>query len=138
MDRQHWTEQDLLDKVYGIGTADEAHLEACPECHARWLNVSQRREQLTATPEVSPLFLAAQRRAIHRRLDQPGRNPLVFAPALAAVAMVAVGLWLHPFKDAAPAPQPKIDDTVFADVYALEQSSLPAAASPVRALFEEN
>ncbi len=138
MDVRHWTEQEFLDRVYGIGGGDEAHLDSCTECRARWAGVSERRKAITAEPEVSPLFLAAQRRAIHGRLNQRSRNPLIFAPAMAAVAMVAVGVWLYPGKEVSPVPQPKTDDAVFAEVYSLEQSSLPEAASPVRALFEEN
>ncbi len=39
-----------------------------------------------------------------------------------------------------PAPQPDqaSDAQLFSDIYALEQSSEPRAAAPVRALFEEN
>src|SRR3954465_2800220 len=124
MDVRHWTEQEFLDKVYGLGGGDENHLASCPHCRAEWDAVSRRREAITAEPEVSPLFLAAQRRAIYGRLNQRSRNPLVFAPAMAAVAMVAVGIWLFPGKAPAPAPQPKADDAVFAEVYNLEQSSL--------------
>ncbi len=136
MDRRHWTDRDFIDALYGVAAAEAAHLDECPSCRDRWTELQKRKAALTAEPEVSPLYLAAQRRAVYRRLDESRPRLAMLAPALAALAMLVVGFFLIQPSATAPKPAPKSDDAVFAEIYALEQSSEPAAASPVHALFD--
>src|ERR1700722_12577491 len=82
-------------------------------------------------------FLAAQRRAIYTRLgEDPGarvRSRLAWGPALAAVALVAIGLTArHPVvhststavhgNSASQTEFSAEDAQLFADVYSMEQS----------------
>lgn len=137
----HWTEQDFIHHVYGIGPAD-GHLDGCGECRARWEAIRTQREFVLEEPEVSHELLARQRREIYGRLGrQPSRTALRVAPAFAAVLLLLLGFFFT-----RPAPVPvaatpaaAVSDTqLFSEIYALEQSSEPRAVTPMRALFEEN
>lgn len=139
MNRGHWTEQEFIDHIYGIGPADD-HLKECAECRDRHSTLAARRQLVTAEPDVPLEFLAAQRRAIHRRLDQPARS-MRMVPAFAATLVLLAGFFAirQTPQPAQPQPAAAASDTqLFADIYALEQSSEPRAAGAVRALFEEN
>ena len=67
MNGGHWSDEDFIDHVYGVGPYD-GHLDVCGECRARARLTSARRESVTRPPEVSHEFLAEQRRRIHLRL----------------------------------------------------------------------
>ncbi len=106
-----------------------------------WLH--ERLPQLPE-PEVSPEFLAAQRRSIYRRLDLPQhaspqmRWALSFAMLL---LMVAGGLTLerrHKIQPAVSTPMSTIsDDQLFSDLSAMEQRNEPKAIQPMHGLFRE-
>ena len=104
----------------------------------KWLH---ERTQSLPGPEVSPEFLAAQRRSIYRRLDQPRRNwaPLGWALSLAMLLlMFAGGLTLERrHKTAPPASTAMSDDQLFSDLSAMEQSNEPKAIQPIHGLFQE-
>ena len=138
MDVQHWTDDDFLNRVYQVGGGDEVHLAGCADCTARLKLFESRRTRSAALPDPSPEYLASQRRAIHRRLGESPARRLHWVPAFAAMLMLVIGFML--FRPGQP-PQtqpPITDDSVFAEVYSLEQSSEPAAAQPIQALFEDN
>jgi len=136
MDGRHWTDDDFINRLYTAEGGDAAHLAACPECSARL--VGMKSTQVKAVPEVSQEFLAAQRRAIYRRFNQGPAVRMRWAPAVAATAMIVVGLFF--FRPAAESPMAlgsPGDDKVFAEVYAMEQSLEPDVAKPIKGLFEE-
>ncbi len=134
----HLTDDQLIDRVYGMEPdGASAHLAECDACGARWRAFEQRhREMIPATP-VSAEFLTAQRRKIYSRLDhQPGRR-LKWAPALVAACVLAVVVLVH--RPAPPAPRTDSGDAqLFSEVYSMEQSTEPRAASPIHELFEDN
>jgi anti-sigma factor RsiW len=136
MGAEHWTEDDLLQHVYGIGTADERHLSACPNCRARLDDMRRQRRAIMADSEISNDFLAAQRRSIYQRIGQRA-SFAPWAPALAAMLMLLIALLV--FRPGQPGTHPapnKTDDAVFAEIYSIEQSSEPAATKTMHALFE--
>jgi hypothetical protein len=137
MNPGHWSDQDFIDDIYGVGPADR-HLEACAACRARHAGMRARKQLLVREPPISQEFLAAQRRSIYRRLQQPSRLVSRLAPAF-AVLVLLIGMFVMR-QSPPPAPQrdQASDAQLFSDIYALEQSSEPRAAAPVRALFEEN
>jgi hypothetical protein len=99
-----------------------------------WLS---RQTQSLPEPEVSSEFLAAQRRSIYRRLDQPHRQwpSLRWALSLAMLLlMLAGGLTLERRHKAAPAIS---DEQLFSDLSAMEQSNEPKAIQPMHGLFRE-
>jgi hypothetical protein len=104
----------------------------------KWL---RGRLQSLPDPEVSSEFLAAQRRSIYRRLDEPQRNWISMRWALSLamlLTMVAWGLTLQHRHKAAPAiSSPVSDDQLFSDLTAMEQSNEPKAIQPMHGLFQE-
>ena len=91
--------------------------------------------------EVSSEFLAAQRRSIYRRLDEPRRNwtPTGFALSLAMLLlMFAGGLTLERRHKTASSPSISMsDDQLFSELSAMEQSNEPRAIQPIHGLFQE-
>jgi len=139
----HLSEHDLLNRLYGV-EEHAAHLESCKECARRWEDLSARRAKLMSTalsraaavPDPPDGFLAVQRNRIYARLEVGPQRRIRWAPAaVAAGALVAVGLFVH--RPAASTPAEPADAQLFADVYTVEQSVEPAAAEPIHALFEE-
>ena len=94
-----------------------------------WL---QRRTKSLPQPEVSSEFLAAQRRSIYRRMDEPQRLSLSML-----VLMLAGGLTLERRHKTAPAISPMSDDQLFSDLSAMEQRNEPKAIQPIHGLFQE-
>ena len=70
----HWTDDQLLQTIYGIGPSDN-HLNDCADCNARLVAMQANRENVerAAAFDVTSDFLAAQRRAIYKKVDQPVR-----------------------------------------------------------------
>jgi hypothetical protein len=91
-------------------------------------------------PEVSHEFLAAQRRAIYRRIDRPRNNFPALRWALSfamLLLMVAGGLTLERRRHTASAISPALsDDQLFSDLSAMEQSNEPKAIQPIHGLFQ--
>lgn len=104
----------------------------------KWLS---GRLQSLPEPEVSSEFLAAQRRSIYRRLDEPRHNwaPMRWALSLAIlVLMFAGGLTLERRHQAAAQISATVsDDQLFSDLSAMEQSNEPKAIQPIHGLFQE-
>jgi hypothetical protein len=97
-----------------------------------WLREKTR----AAEPELSAEFLAAQRRAIYRRLGQPRhRFSLRWALSAAMVLLVlAGGLTLERRHASAPVIS---DEQLFSDLAAMEQRTEPKAIQPIHSLFEQ-
>ncbi len=138
---EHLSEDSLLNAVYGIAEDDtNAHLRACADCARRLQEWHEKRTAAAADVEIPAAFLAAQRRKIYERIERPSPKRWLWAPGLAAACALAVGIFVyHPAPQRQPVRRPaEISDAqLFGDVYSMEQAVEPAAAAPVRALFEE-
>jgi anti-sigma factor RsiW len=138
MSARHWTDDDLINALYGIGLGDR-HLEACAECRSRWIAMKQRRTLVTAEPEVPNDFLAAQRRSIYQRMEREGWRVRRLVPAFVAVLALLVALIVY---RPATAPAPSDDllspDTqqLTSDIYSMEDNPEPQAVKAIHALFE--
>lgn len=151
---RHLTTDQLVERLY-LGDRpgdvdrdfDRQHLESCAECRERFSEM-QRIQIASAEPaSVSSDFLAAQRRSIYARLGEEKRTRMAWVPALAAAALLAIGIAVYR-PASTPVPlhvtqihgvQPDTVDTqLFADVYSMEQSVEPSVAAPIHALFEGN
>jgi hypothetical protein len=150
---QHVNDDALVDRLYGLSSEDhEAHLAGCADCARRWEEMRRVKAQITGSEPVSNEFLAAQRRKIYARLGespQTGWKKGAWAPALAATALLAIGIAVyrpipshgasHVTGGAQTALHPDADDAeLFADVYSMEQSSEPSVAAPIHTLFEDS
>jgi hypothetical protein len=137
MNGTHWTEQDFIHHFYGIGP-DAGHLDACAECRARSVEWQARRKAVVPEQDVSPEFLAEQRRNIHRRLDTEPRRHRALVPAFAATFAILLALILmRPETEEQFTIISAADSQLFAEIYALEESSEPHAILAMQALFEE-
>jgi hypothetical protein len=88
-------------------------------------------------PDVSAEFLAAQRRSIYRRIDQPRRSVHVMRWALSLAMLLVLfagGLTFERRHKPAPAIS---DDQLFSDLSAMEQTNEPRAIQPIHGLFQE-
>jgi hypothetical protein len=131
---KHLTTDELVDRLYGVGASD--HLDHCRECSERFRQLCDRKAMAAETRPASYEFLAAQRRNIYARMGEKPQTGLKWVPAVAAaVCLVAAGVFVY---RPAQAPRPEITDAqLFSDVYSMEQSMEPLAASPIHALFEQ-
>ena len=135
---RHLNDDELIGRLYGIELSEsDRHLEECEQCSARRAELQLRKSQVTAPPAIADEVLAAQRRRIYMRMDEPGPRRR-WVPAVAAAALLAVGLFFY-----RPAPAPPLrpepgDEQLFSEVYSMAQSTEPEAAAPIHALFEEN
>ena len=133
---RHWTGEELIGRLYGIGPGD-GHLEECAECSERWQRLLIARSEVLQVPHVPEDLLIRQRRAVYDQLEQPRRawRP-AFAHAVAvAMLLVLAILMLRP----ALTPQPtraSSDTQLFSEVYSEIQSTEPDAVAPIRGLFE--
>jgi hypothetical protein len=138
MDGRHWTDDELVARLYGVGPED-GHIDTCEDC-ARRLGAMQfvRDSVLASSPKVSEPFLAAQRRAVLERAEAGGESlwPFSLTPALSALALVLLAFLLS---RPAPPPQPSLassETQLFAEVYAEIQTAEPSAVAPIYGLFE--
>jgi anti-sigma factor RsiW len=143
----HWTDEELLQRVYGLDTAPESHLKECSECSARWDELQRKRQEMMAPAASSDALegrLRVQRQAIWNRIEQPQRSMWWRAMPVAATAlMLVIGVSLQQ-----PAPSPaKVqvssvkdmsDEQLFSEIASVANQESPRASDPIRGLFAEN
>ncbi len=151
----HLKTDELVDRLYGLeghGTGEQdAHLASCADCRDRWEEMRATRAAVSAAETVSGDFLASQRRKIYARLGERPRTRMAWAPALAAVALLAIGVAVYrpgsapapglanfANHDSRPAQTDAADAQLFSEVYSMEQSMEPSVAAPIHTLFEDN
>ncbi len=139
MQAQHWTDEQLIAHLYGLGPEDE-HLNACAACRARIAEMQANRISFEGnhSEDVGFGLLARQRRAIYAGLSKP-RSVFALPRWTSAVAMVAVAaaavIVIEERRQASPTP---ISDAQLVDeVGKMAQDPTPAAVAPMEALFEE-
>lgn len=132
---KHWTENDFQEWLYGLKEEDR-HLEECPECRGEKDRLRMERARIMQQPELSQDFLAAQRRSIYRRFDEPRHNwvPLRWALPVAMVLVMVFGLTLQRGSRSVSTIS---DEQLFSDLTAIEQSAEPKAIAPMHKLFEQ-
>src|SRR3954462_5075456 len=144
MNEKHWTEEELIAHLYGIGPTDR-HAHNCALCASKLSSMQNARLAVEAAhdpnSEANSDFLNAQRRKIYRRISQPLGYGLVWrvAPVLAASLVLSGGLFLYDQQTPQSTPtMVKVSDTqLVEDVGGLAMNPEPAPVAPIRALFEE-
>lgn len=140
---RHWTEDELLAHLYGIGPED-GHIENCVEC-AGQLRVMEEIRSLhegAAADSTEPgfEFLAAQRRKIYQRIAAP-RHSLLWrlGPALAASLVLVLGLVIvDSQRQSRSASAPAPTDTQLVEyVGSAAMNPEPAPVAPIEGLFQE-
>ncbi len=143
---RHLNNDELLDRLYGLGELGVAHLRECQECSSRFQALERRRAEVAAASSraseaASNRLLMVQRRAIYSKLGRAPAARLHWAPAaLAAAFLLVTGVFLarpHAVRppDAASGVELR-EEQLFSDLNSMEQSDEPRAAAPLHALFE--
>ena len=139
MDDRHFSEDELLDKLYGISLRSDGHLDACPDCLERWNGLCEARAAELARQQIEvPENVLLQQRtklmsAIERRTARPWLPRPVPVLALAMVCAIAV---LISSPGPTPEPYQVSDAQFFAEVYRVAESSQPRSAAPIENLFQ--
>jgi len=137
MEDGHREDEDLVAQLFWAGH-DDSDLNGCGDVRAQEeaLHLGRERMQL---PElrVSEEFLARQRQAVYRRLEQkPLRNRLQLAPVLSAVLLALVILTLLRTGTQRQDTSIVSDSAIFEDVFRTAAGTEPSALEPMRSLFE--
>jgi hypothetical protein len=131
---KHWTETDFQNWLYGLRDEDR-HLNECSDCRGEMERLKRERNRIVAEPPVSHEFLAAQRRRIYQRVEQPRRNTLALRWVLSAAMLLLTiaGITFQQLHNTSPAIS---DEQLFSDLSSIEQSAEPKAIQPIHNLFE--
>ncbi len=134
---KHLTDEELFALLYDLQPGSD-HLAQCISCAKRLDAIRSRYEEFRPDEvDVSPEFLAAQRRAIHARIHEKRRTlPKVLVPVVVTLMIVAVVMVRRPAPIQAPAKQQISDSELFEDVFNRISDPLPSSAEPIRSLFE--
>lgn len=141
----HWTDDEVLASLYGVGPSGN-HLEECADCQARRAAMQTNREQIersaSAGDGVTSDFLAAQRRAIYQRLDQPVRwwsaAPVRrWAAGLTTACVLASSIFLYEQNREIRLAQERASDArLMQEVANMAGDSGASAMEPLQGLFE--
>ena len=140
MNGKHWTDEELLDRLYGVGCEDN-HVEACAECGARWNDLLASRRMLQGEQEVSPSFLLRQRMAVMERIAPSNHSYFTWRTMTAAAGACAMAIGFvvfHPEQPKTVAVRAVASDSqFFSEIYSEVEQTEPRAVKPIRRLFEE-
>lgn len=137
----HWTDDQLIAYLYGVGP-DDHHLSNCQECQSR-LSQFQERQQELRSEDVDLELLAAQRRRIYARLTAHAHWSARWqARRWASVAAMAVvlggGALFYEEHEQQHLVKSRLSDAQLAqEVSFLAQNSEDVPAGPLEALFDE-
>ena len=142
MEDRHWTGDDMIHRLYGVGRQDE-HLEACPECRDRWRHFQVRRAGVLRQPDLPADVLRSQRLRIDERIARGEvRGNWAFQPA-AAMALATLFALAGSLQRPAPAPVPQMqaaaassEAQLFEQVFSEISSAEPQSVQPLHGLFE--
>ena len=144
MTGKHWSEDELLDQLYGVGP-DDNHLSGCAECTARLRMLEAQRTVVTTNHEATPVdaaLLVRQRTAVMDRIEQSTDSSGFWrmTTAFAAAAAMIVGFAIYQ----PPLPKPVVTQTAssdtqfFSEIYSEVEQTEPRAVKPMRRLFQEH
>ena len=139
----HLSDDQLVDRVYGIACDGDAHLESCSECRSRWVQLQQRRNESTVPLPLPAEYFYRQRRQIQDSIAGPvSHRAAVWVPTMAGLVVAAVLLLTRsmPTVPIIP-PSVKASEVIeagwFEDTYSAMRIMEPRAATPIRELFAE-
>jgi len=141
----HWTDDELLAFHYGVGPSG-GHLDNCSECQTRLAAMRHNHERIESAAgvanAVSQDFLAAQRRSIYRRLEQPVPwwNALTvrrWAACLATACILGGSVAVYEHNRQMQLVRERIaDDKLALEVTMMADDTGSPAVAPLQGLFE--
>ncbi len=145
MNRKHWSDDELIGRLYGVGPEDN-HLDDCAECgeRSKALAASRRGVVMKARDiAIDPASLLRQRMRVMDRIEHSTGGFLSWRAVTAfagATAMVLGFLVYHPRQ---PKPVVAVTQTAssdaqfFSEIYSEVEQTEPRAMKPMRQLFQE-
>lgn len=142
----HWTDEQLVAHLYGVGP-DTVHLDQCLVCQARLNSMRAVRRTAEAPEHLDSLadceFLSRQRRAIYEKLVQPARwwqaiSWRSWASLAATVIILGGGAAVYQEKRLPPTKAgTQLSDAQLAqEVSKMSQESEAQLTAPLQGLFE--
>ncbi|MEP7366506.1 MAG: hypothetical protein ABI972_24880 [Acidobacteriota bacterium] len=142
MTQRHWTNDELLDHLYGVGPED-GHAKNCAECQERIAGLQTQRAGRTEDRWVPEEFLRAQREAISGRVarnvarEQTWWRPPAWAAVMVAVAMALSWPQMSREKLTAGSNATASDAGMYLEIYQTISTEEPRALAPMHSLFED-
>ncbi len=141
----HWTDDELLATIYGVGPSGK-HLDGCSECRTRLAEMQSSRERLENASSIddgaSAAFLAAQRRTIYQRMENPVKwwnaVPLRrWAAGMATACVLSGSIFVYQQNREERIRQERIADAKLAqEVTMMAQDTGDSSMAPLEGLFE--
>lgn len=141
----HWTDDELLAYLYGVGPS-EPHLDTCADCQFRLAAMRKSRELIEAAAPpsdgVTSDFLAAQRRAIYHRMDQPVRwwtavSARRWAAGLTTACVLGGSMFLYEQNREMKLEQERASDAkLVQEVASMANDTGTSSMAPLQGLFE--
>ena len=137
MEDRHFSEDELLDLLYGVSSRADSHIDRCFDCRLRWESLTKARslELAKLQPDFPETLLRKQRESVKAAIDRratkywlPGPIPALALAMLCAIAILICR----------PKPQPvEISDAqFFAEIYSVAEANEPQSAAPIQNLFQ--
>ncbi len=154
MSGKHWSDDELLDRLYGVGPDDD-HLSFCAECEGRLQELAARRSAVVLNGEsavdagVDAALLLRQRAAVMDRIEKSAGSFISWraVTAFAGATAMILGFAIYQPQRTKPAFQQPATQSVartassdtqfFSEIYSAVEQTEPRAVKPMRRLFEE-
>jgi hypothetical protein len=140
----HLSDDQLVDRFYGLASKDDAHLNACALCQSRWTKLQRCHTDATGEAGRSPEFFHQQRRRIFGRLAAPVSSLRANLMPVALALLLMLGLVVsQPMRTGPPTSPQNVKATQiieagwFEDTYSATRVLEPRATSPIRELFSQ-
>ena len=135
---KHWTDDELIARLYDLQPEND-HLAKCVSCAQRLDAIRSKYKELRPPQiDVSPEFLAAQRRAIRQQIHTKRKSlPRILVPVIVSLLLAVIVMVYRPASVTPPTKQQISDTELFDDVFNRISDPLPSSAGPIRSLFEE-
>ncbi len=147
MNGKHWSDDELLDRLYGVGPDDD-HLSGCAECEGRLQELVTRRRGVVLSQElaVDPTLLLRQRAAVMDRIEKSSGSFVSWraVTAFAGAAAMILGFVVYQPQRTKPVVMQTVSQTAssdtqfFSEIYSEVEQTEPRAVKPMRHLFEEH
>lgn len=140
----HWTDEELIATIYGVGPSGD-HIRECLDCQVRLSHMQSTRnglDELASERQVNDAFLAEQRRAIYRRMEEPSywwrlSGVRQWAAGLTAAALVGGSIFFYEQQHQLKMAREEASDAqLVQQVAAMANDSDLTVMAPLQGLFE--
>jgi hypothetical protein len=130
MEGRHWSRDELIAGLYGIGGGSE-HLRECAVCASRMAEMRARRQRSFTDVILTNAELEQQRREWQSRMEA-GPAPAAWKVLAGCAALIAIGIALSP----SPPRVASDDRGLYEDAFVRVASDQLDSFAPIENLFE--